>query len=60
MVWPLSAGVLRFAVTAGGGALAVGVFAAGTTVVFVLVAVGLVCFGGLLAASLFSSVWRSS
>lgn len=60
MVWPLSAGVLRFAVTAGGGALAVGVFAAGTTVVFVLVAVGLVCFGSLLAASLFSSVWRSS
>ena len=58
MVWPIGAGILRFVVAAGGSAVAVGLFAAEASAVFVLVAAGLVCFGGPLAASLFSRVWR--
>jgi putative MATE family efflux protein len=58
MVWPFSAGVLRLVVAAGGGAIAVAVYADDPTMLFVCVAAGLVCFGGPIAASLFSRVWH--
>lgn len=58
MVWPFSAGVLRLVVAAGGGAIAVALYADDPTMLFVCVAAGLVCFGGPIAASLFSRVWH--
>ncbi|MCZ6591771.1 MAG: MATE family efflux transporter [Alphaproteobacteria bacterium] len=58
MIWPFSAGVVRLAVAAGGGAIAATYFAADTTPLFACLSAGLVCFGGLIAGSLFSRVWN--
>ena len=58
MVWPFTAGVLRLVVAAGGGALAVTVFADGMGILFACIAAGLLCFGGLIAWSLLSVVWN--
>ncbi len=58
MVWPFSAGVLRILVAAAGGALAILVFGSGPMVLFICVSAGLVCFGGPIALSLFSRVWK--
>ncbi len=58
MIWPFSAGVVRLAVAAGGGAIAATYFAADTTPLFACLSAGLVCFGGLISGSLFSRVWN--
>jgi len=58
MVWPLTAGVIRLAVAAGGGTIAITVIAGDPTMLFVCVAAGLLCFGGLIAWSLFGTNWN--
>ncbi len=58
MILPFSAGVLRLLVAAGGGAAAVLFFDAGPATLFLFVSAGLVCFGGPIALSLFSRVWK--
>jgi len=58
MAWPFTAGVVRLAVAAGGGALATLWLGWGTTALFALVAAGMFSFGALLLASLFSKVWN--
>ena len=57
MMWPFTAGTLRLIVAAGGGALAVAVYPGDTSLLFAFISAGLVCFGGLIAWSLFSRVW---
>ena len=58
MLWPFSAGVVRFAVAAGGGALTALVFGGSLETLFVCVAAGLVLFGSIVALSLKSRVWN--
>ena len=58
MVWPFVAGTVRLVLVAGGGAVAVLALGAGTTVLFTLVAVGLVCFGSIVASSLLRRAWN--
>jgi putative MATE family efflux protein len=57
MRWPFAAGTVRILVAAGLGVAAV---AAGAAIgwLFACVAAGLVLFGGIIAGSLFSRVWR--
>jgi putative MATE family efflux protein len=57
MLWPFTAGVVRFAVAAGGGALGALAFAGTLESLFACVAAGLVLFGGIVAWSLRSRVW---
>lgn len=57
MIWPFSAGVVRMAVAAGGGAIAALALGAPLATVYWLVAAGLLLFGTLIAASLRSRVW---
>lgn len=54
MIAPFSAGVVRLVVAGGGGALVVLALAGSLTWLFVMVAAGFVCFGGLLGYA----VWR--
>ena len=58
MIWPFTAGCVRLLIAAGGGAIAIVVFGAGSTALFVFVAAGLLSFGGLIVLSLFSRVWN--
>jgi len=58
MIWPFSAGVVRLGVAAGGGTIAATYFAADLAPLFACLSAGLVCFGGLIAGSLFSRVWN--
>ncbi len=58
MIWPFSAGVARFTIAAGGGALCALVFGLPLEVLFTCVAVGLVLFGSIVALSLKSRVWN--
>lgn len=58
MIGPFIAGVLRIAVAAGGGAVALIWLDLGTSALFVCVAAGLFIFGSVIGASLFSRVWR--
>jgi putative MATE family efflux protein len=56
MVWPLAAGVARLAIAAGGGFLATRLLA-GTTGVYVALAVGMILFWGINAFAVFSGAW---
>jgi hypothetical protein len=58
MVWPFVAGTARVVVVAGGGLVAVLLFGAGSSTLFVLVACGLVCFGLIVAWSLLRPAWN--
>jgi putative MATE family efflux protein len=58
MTWPFVAGTIRILAAAGLGALASLAWGAGIEWLFASVAAGLVLFGGLIALSLFSRVWR--
>lgn len=58
MIWPLTAGVARFAVAAGLGALVALVFGASLDWLFACVALGLVLFGAIVLGSLRSRVWN--
>lgn len=58
MIWPFSAGAVRLVVAAGGAAVAAAYFTGETALMFGCLAAGLVCFGGLIAGSLFSRVWN--
>ncbi|MDA0239723.1 MAG: MATE family efflux transporter [Proteobacteria bacterium] len=58
MFWPFAAGTFRLILVGGGGAVAVLAIGVETTGLFAIVAAGLVCFGGIIAASLFGKNWR--
>lgn len=58
MIWPFTAGVARVVVAAGIGAVLSLWLGAPLEWLFAVVALGLVVFGGMIAASLFSRVWN--
>lgn len=58
MIWPFTAGVVRIVVAAGIGAIATLWLGLSLEWLFALVALGLVLFGGLIAASLFGRIWN--
>lgn len=58
MSWPFTAGILRVLLAAGGGAVATQLLGMGPTALFALVAAGLLAFGAVILASLFSRVWN--
>lgn len=59
MFWPFTAGTFRLVLVGGGGAIAVLGIGMGTGGLFAIVAAGLVCFGGIIAASLFGKNWQA-
>jgi putative MATE family efflux protein len=58
VVWPVAATVLRFVVSVGGAMLAVRQFGMGVNSVFVCIALGMVLYGVITAASLWLGAWR--
>jgi putative MATE family efflux protein len=60
MIGPFIAGMTRIGIAAGGGAAALRWFDLGPAGLFACVAAGLVSFGAVIGASLFSRVWRPS
>jgi Na+-driven multidrug efflux pump len=58
MIGPAIAGIARIGIAAGGGAVALLWLDLGAAGLFACVAGGLVCFGTIIGASLFTRVWR--
>lgn len=58
VAWPVAATVLRFAVAVGGATITVRLLGMGVTSVFACIAVGMVLYGTVTAASLWLGAWR--
>ncbi|HUJ99691.1 MAG TPA: MATE family efflux transporter [Stellaceae bacterium] len=58
MAWPFTAGVLRILLAAGGGWVAFRLVGAGPSGLFLMVALGLLVFGGTIAAALAGGAWE--
>ena len=58
MAWPFAAGVLRILLAAGGGWVAFRLVGAGPGGLFLMVALGLLVFGGTIAVALAGGAWR--
>jgi len=59
LLWPLVAGFLRLLIAFGGGWLALHVFDAGLSAIFVVIAVALVVFGSANALAVYRGAWRA-
>jgi putative MATE family efflux protein len=58
MKWPFTAGTLRLIIAAGGATIVANYYSGDLNVMFACIAAGLICFGSLIAWSLFSRVWN--
>ena len=58
MAWPLTAGLLRLPVAVGGGWLLADGFGIGPAGLFVMVGIGLLVFGGVIATAIARGAWR--
>jgi hypothetical protein len=60
VMWPFLAGTARLLVAAGGGSLAVAWFGASLEAVSLLVAIGVILFGGINIAAVWARTWTKS